>query len=259
MSGATEHWGFFYQILRTLRVLGSLLKTSPSSPAANAENAHNFASVDHSCVPQCPTLTNAVAQGSIRAARHPYSRRISFPVALISHTLLRKVFNAAENGRRRQECKCVIVATNPTVLRQTRLRYNRLSNLVLALTPRRFHLLKMPCSYEQALTIQDHVADLLTTTVSNNTKCKVVPLFEAVGRKCAQSITSPIASPPFDSAATDGFAINSAATARASPSNPVLFKVSKPRDPGGTRLRLRKATRLCPCVAPSDLEFNTRS
>lgn len=61
---------------------------------------------------------------------------------------------------------------------------------------------------------------------------ELVRLEDSVGRTAAKDILSPESTPPFDTAAADGYAMASSATINASPGNPVYFRVMGTIMPG---------------------------
>ncbi|KAK3949616.1 MoeA, N-terminal and linker domain-containing protein [Pseudoneurospora amorphoporcata] len=73
---------------------------------------------------------------------------------------------------------------------------------------------------------------------------ELVRLEDSVGRTAAKDILSPESTPPFDTAAADGFAMISSATINASPTNPVYFRVV------GTIMPGDEPPRSPPCRGP---------
>jgi molybdopterin molybdotransferase len=81
----------------------------------------------------------------------------------------------------------------------------------------------MTLTYQEALGKLRNVAE--TSLKERNIGQETVPLLDALGRVAAEDHVSPIATPPNDTSAMDGYAINSNATMNASADNPVTFVV----------------------------------
>lgn len=81
----------------------------------------------------------------------------------------------------------------------------------------------MPKSYQEALDIVNSVAPRQKITLSHDTE--ELPITNSLGRIAVQPIVSPRSTPPFDTSAMDGFAVNSMATSPASEDFPVISKV----------------------------------
>lgn len=81
----------------------------------------------------------------------------------------------------------------------------------------------MAVPYSEAISILQRVALDKSSRLMENVE--PVPIVSAVGRICSRSYFSSMPTPPFDTSAMDGYAVNSGCTLEASPSNPIKFRV----------------------------------
>ncbi|KAL4972775.1 MoeA, N-terminal and linker domain-containing protein [Aspergillus desertorum] len=81
--------------------------------------------------------------------------------------------------------------------------------------------IKMPLSYADAVRLVE--AEAQRYCLSQRQPCSI---YNACNRVAAETITSPISTPQYDTSAMDGFALSSAATETASPESPVTFEVT---------------------------------
>ena len=76
---------------------------------------------------------------------------------------------------------------------------------------------------------------------------ELVPLAQSLGRTAAEDVVSTVAVPSFDKSAVDGYALRTAETFGASPTDPVTFKVIAeilPGDPGDVEVMPGEAVRI---------------
>ena len=71
----------------------------------------------------------------------------------------------------------------------------------------------------------EEALELVLNKVYPKQSSQNVPVNEALGRVCAGTVYAPIDNPPFDRSPFDGFALQSADSANASPSNPARLRV----------------------------------
>ncbi|KAK3496232.1 MoeA, N-terminal and linker domain-containing protein [Neurospora crassa] len=107
-----------------------------------------------------------------------------------------------------------------SAVRNEHARYSIRSKPKMHTTP----LTTMAMQYQAALQILQKTANDMSKRRTRTEE--LVPLEDSVGRTAAKDILSPDSTPPFDTAAADGFALVSSATINASPMNPVYFRVA---------------------------------
>ncbi|EGO55241.1 hypothetical protein NEUTE1DRAFT_102683 [Neurospora tetrasperma FGSC 2508] len=107
-----------------------------------------------------------------------------------------------------------------SAVRHEHARYSIRSKPKMHTTP----LTTMAMQYQAALQILQKTANDMSKRRTRTEE--LVPLEDSVGRTAAKDILSPDSTPPFDTAAADGFALVSSATINASPMNPVYFRVA---------------------------------
>ncbi|CAG8107366.1 unnamed protein product [Penicillium nalgiovense] len=81
----------------------------------------------------------------------------------------------------------------------------------------------MPLSYHEALRLVEAEARHRTRTLQMNTE--TLPLNLSLNRVVGCEVRSPLSTPPYDTSAMDGYALDSGVTLHASPHNPILFHV----------------------------------
>ncbi|KAH7628073.1 MoeA, N-terminal and linker domain-containing protein [Sordaria sp. MPI-SDFR-AT-0083] len=107
------------------------------------------------------------------------------------------------------------------------------------------HLKTMAMQYKAALEeLQNAAYDVSRRRTRTE---ELVRLEDSVGRITAKDILSPESTPPFDIAASDGFAMTSSVTINASPSNPIYFRVM------GTIMQGNKPLLIPSCRGPDGI------